>query len=509
MIARPVATQPVADCLAHYAKWRPNHPAAIDVVTREATSYAALEDRVRRATGMLICDFGIGEGDRVAVLGKNRLDIVVLHLACARIGAIVVPLNWRLSPAELAGQLEDSAPKLLIGDDALGTVPNHVTKGIEIADFDAIGDRIDTYSPLARRGEDADLPSLMLFTSGTSGRPKAALLTERNLVTSAINFNTLGAVGPDSAFLCDAPMFHVLGLVSNIRSAVLAGGTLVISDGFDPAETMARFADPDLGITHYFCVPQMAEMMRNHDAFDPQKFRGLTGLFTGGAPHPAGKIREWLDDGIPIGNGYGMTETGAVLGMPLDIPLIRAKIESSGLPGVMMEIAILGDDEQSLAVGEVGEVCMRGPGVTSGYWRRPEANAESFTTEGWFRSGDLGLCDEDGFFYLVDRKKDMFISGGENVYPAEVEAALLAHPAISEAAVIGLDDERWGEVGHAVLALRRGAGAADFDLDAHCAPLLARYKIPKGVTFLPELPRTGSGKLFKRDLKKLIEGETP
>ncbi|MBC7985968.1 MAG: AMP-binding protein, partial [Sphingomonadaceae bacterium] len=435
--------EPVADCLAHYARWRPRHPAAIDAVTRERTSYAALEDRVRRATGVLVCDFKIARGDRVAVLGANRLDIVVLHLACARIGAILVPLNWRLSEGELTSQLEDAEPRLVIGDAALGKVPAAALRGIEAEDFDAIGARIGGAEPMAASGADSDLPSLMLFTSGTSGRPKGALLTERNLFTSAVNFVTLGAVGPDSAFLCDAPMFHVLGLVSNIRPTLVMGATLVLSPGFDAPVTMARFEDPDLGITHYFCVPQMAEMMRNDPSFDPARFAHITALFTGGAPHPPAKIREWIEDGIAIGNGYGMTETGAILGMPLDLALIEEKIASAGLPGVLTQIAIGRDDGSLAEDDEVGEIWMRGPGVTSGYWRRPEANAESFTEDGWFRSGDLGHRDADGFFYLVDRKKDMFISGGENVYPAELEKALAGHPGIAESAVIGIPDAKW------------------------------------------------------------------
>jgi fatty-acyl-CoA synthase len=498
-------TEPVADCLAHYSKWRPKHPVSIDAVTGVRTSYAELEDRVRRAVGVLVRDFGIAEGDRVALLATNRLDIVVLHLACSRIGAIFVPLNWRLSQGEIANQLEDSDPKLLIGDEQIEKISGDAQQGIEVVGFHDLAKRIDAAEPLAIMGRDADLPVLMLFTSGTSGRPKGALLSERNLMTSGLNFIAVGSVGPDSAFLCDAPMFHVLGLVSNIRPPLILGGTMVMSPGFNPPETMARFANPDLGITHYFCVPQMAEMMRNHEAFDTEKFRGLAALFTGGAPHPAGKIREWLADGIAIGNGYGMTETGAAMGMPLDLELEAEKIESSGLPGPYMEIGIASGDGTLLPTGEVGEIWMRGPGVTTGYWQRREANAESFTEDGWFKSGDLGYRDEDGFYYLVDRKKDMFISGGENVYPAEVEAALLAHTSISEAAVIGVADEKWGEVGHAALVLRRGASESDFDLAEHCGPRLARYKIPKYVTFLPELPRAGSGKLQKKGLKDILE----
>jgi fatty-acyl-CoA synthase len=245
-------------------------------------------------------------------------------------------------------------------------------------------------------------------------------------------------------------------------------------------------------------------LIRNQPAFDPEKMRGLVALFTGGAPNPPGKIREWLADGIPVVNGYGMTEAGTIIGMPLERRLIEAKIESAGAPAPLVEIVAGHDDGSVAEPGEVGELMIRGPGVTDGYWRRPDANEESFTEDGWFKSGDLGYRDEDGFFFLVDRKKDMFISGGENVYPAEVEAALLAHPAISEAAVIGMPDEKWGEVGHAALVLRHGAAESEFDLAEHCGPRLARYKAPKYMTFLPELPRTGSGKLAKHELRALL-----
>jgi fatty-acyl-CoA synthase len=440
-------------------------------------------------------------GSRVAALSHNSIELILLQLACARAEAILAPLNWRLSTAELRVLLEDCAPALLFGDDRLAAMG-----GIDLPILtpEALAARLEQAEPAPEEPGNAALPSLMLYTSGTSGKPKGVLLTEANLFATAVNFAVLGEVSASSAFLVDSPMFHVIGMVTNIRPVLMMGGRIIVSSGFDPAVTLARLADPTRAITHYFCVPQMAEMLRSAPGFDPARLSGLKAVFTGGAPHPAARIREWLADGIPIVDGYGMTEAGTVLGMPVSIQSIDRKAGSAGLLPPTMEYRLVRDDGSECAPGEAGELLLRGPNICVGYWRNPAETEKAFTPDGFLRTGDMARRDEDGFFWLVDRKKDMFISGGENVYPAEVEAVLKSHPDVAEAAVIGVADEKWGEAGLAFVVLRRGGCADEAALREICRQGLARYKHPRAIRFLDDLPRTGSGKVVKAELRKLI-----
>ena len=493
-------TSPVADFVRLHAQGRGGHPALVDAATGRTFDYATLDRRIDAAVTLLHARFALERGDRVAALARNHVDLVVLHLACARMGAILAPLNWRLSDVELATVVEDCAPALVVGDDQLGRLPTRRAQ----ATLDQIGTLLDAAPPAPAEPTDAEAPSLMLYTSGTSGYAKGVPLSERNLFATAVNFTILGRVTPASVFLVDAPMFHVIGMVTCFRPVLMMGGTAIVSAGFDPATTLARLGDPKLGVTHYFCVPQMAEMLRRHSSFDPARLKGLTALFTGGAPHPAARIREWLADGIPVADGFGMTETGTVLGMPADIATIDAKAGSAGLLPPTIDARIADRDGALSGIDEVGELQLRGANIFAGYWQRPEETERAFTADGWFRTGDLARRDGDGFYFLVDRRKDMFISGGENVYPAEVEAVLVAHPDVSEAAVIGVADAKWGEVGHAAIVLRPGAPADAAAILGYCDARLAKYKLPKAVHFLDALPRTASGKVVKAELRRQI-----
>jgi fatty-acyl-CoA synthase len=495
---------PIPDFVRLHARGRPDSIALADAASGRRLSYRALDRTVDVAVTVLR-SLGVEPGSRLAALSRNSLELVILHLACARARAILVPMNWRLSAAELRALLDDCAPVLLFGDamrEALGET------GLPLLTAEALALRLKEAEPAAPEPGDAALPSLMLYTSGTSGKPKGVLLTEGNLFATAVNFSVIGEVSAASAFLVDSPMFHVIGMVTNIRPALMMGAKIVISSGFDPAVTLERLADPALGITHYFCVPQMAERIRAAPRFDPARLRGLKAIFTGGAPHPAARIREWLADGIAIVDGYGMTEAGTVLGMPLSMPVIDRKAGSAGLLPPTLEHRLVREDGSPCEPGETGELLLRGPNICLGYWRNPDETAKAFTPDGFLRTGDLARRDEDGFFYLVDRKKDMFISGGENVYPAEVEAVLKSHPDVAEAAVIGVADHKWGEVGHAFILLRRGAQADEPSVRAVCEAGLARFKHPKTIRFVDDLPRTGSGKVIKAELRRRLPSAT-
>ncbi len=490
-----------ADDVMMQARRLPSKLAARDLASGREWRYAELD----RAIGQFVAALrarGIVPGDRVAALAKNRLELIMLHFACARLGTMYVPLNWRLAEAELRALLRDAEPALLLGD-------GHLTHaGLEGADIDAFATDAEMLEPIELPVPDHNAPSLVLYTSGTSGPPKGVLLSEHNIRQSALNFAQLGEVRSDSVVLCDAPMFHIIGLITNIRPGLMLGATLMISDGFLPSRTLTRLSDPALRVTHYFCVPQMAALLHSEPGFDPAPLRGLTAIFSGGAPHSAEAIRRWLDDGITMANGFGMSETGTVSCMPLDRDLIRAKAGACGLipPGIEYRVV----DAKGEDCGEgPGELLLRGATVTSGYWHRPDQTATAFTADGWFRTGDIARIDADRFLWLLDRKKDMFISGGENVYPTEIEAALSGHPSVIEAAVVGVPNARWGEVGHLFIVPRPGSEIDDTALLAFLSERLARYKLPKHITRLDVLPRSGAGKVLKPELRRATGPAAP
>ncbi|HQT47551.1 MAG TPA: AMP-binding protein, partial [Acidocella sp.] len=403
---------------------QPDALAVFEFATGRSWRYAEWNLAIARTAGLLRDRYRIGTGARVAVLGRNCAEQALLHLACARLGAIFVPLNWRLAAAEQIRLLEDCEPAVLFGDSeflsALGA-------GLPQAEFAALQTQIAQAAPLSPTPFDRSRPSLILYTSGTSGRPKGVLLSERSIAQTAVNFGMLARITQDSVLLAETPMFHVMGLITNFRPCFMRGGAVLISEGFEPARSFARLADPGWKITHYFCVPQMAQALRDTAGFDPQKLRRLTAIFSGGAPYPAANIRAWLADGIAIADGFGMSEAGTVSCMPLHIPLIDQKAGAAGLVPPAISLRIVDAGERDVPPGSPGELLLQGDNLFSGYWRAPAETARAFTPDGWFRTGDIARQDADGFLYLVDRKKDMFISGGENVYPAEIEALLVGY----------------------------------------------------------------------------------
>ena len=488
----------LADHVAFHAKLRPDRLAAVDLVTDRRWSYAELHLAIDRCANVLMQRHACHTGDRVACLSRNRVEFIILHLACARAGLIFVPLNWRLSSAEIRDQLEDASPRLLVGDADLA---QHGLAGVT---FDVLNAQINDDQLTFLATSDPDRPSLILYTSGTSGRPKGAMLSERNLAQTAINFGLLGEVSPDSVFLVDSPMFHIIGLVTSVRPPLMFGGAILVSDGFQPARTLARMGDPALGVTHYFCVPQMAVALRREPSFNPDALSGMKAIFTGGAPHPAEDIKAYLDLGVSIVDGFGMSEAGTVFGMPLAPNLIAAKAGCVGVATPAIAARIVDVNDEDCAIGVAGELLLRGENIFSGYWRRPDETRAAFTDDGWFRTGDIAVCDQDGYYKLVDRKKDMFISGGENVYPAEIESALTGAPGLLECAVVGVADDMWGEVGVCCFVTHPDHDLTAEMLHARLAGRIARYKLPRSYLALDQLPRTGSGKVIKSRLRDLI-----
>jgi fatty-acyl-CoA synthase len=487
------------DPVATHARSGPARPAIVDGGSSRRWSYAQLDGAVDRLAAWLVGEFGRGSGVRVATLARNCAEIVILQLASVRAGTVFVPLNWRLAPAELDALAADATPVLLFQDPEFPT-PAGLLRSLPIAAMLELG------APGARPPPDARRPfeavATLLYSSGTSGRPKGVMLSEANAFFGCANFIYGSDVTMHSVFLCDMPLFHTAGLYAATRVPIQAGACVFLSRGFDPDLTLSRLADPDLGVTHYFSVPQMAARIWNQPGFRPESLRGLVAWALGGAPVPRVLTERFVDAGIRIAEGFGMSETGSNFGMPThDLGVVRRKAGSCGLPFMTIEARIVDEADQEVPAGQVGELWLRGPCIASGYWNQPELTRQAFR-DGWFRTGDAARRDADGFYYIVDRKKDMYISGGENVYPAEVEAAITELAQVAECAVVGVPDEQWGEVGRAYVVPVAGAALSAEQVVAHCRERLARYKVPASTVITDVLPRTASGKLQKHVLRQ-------
>ncbi|MDE0158086.1 MAG: AMP-binding protein [Gammaproteobacteria bacterium] len=487
------------DYVALHARFRPDKLAISDLAHKRQWTYSQFNQSIARCVTVLEAS-GVGAADRVACLSKNRAELIALHLACARMGAIFVPLNWRLSPAEIVQLVDDCMPTVLVGDSMVEGI------GIDCRPVEELFERCNSSEPTYPPGVSPDLPSLILYTSGTTGKPKGVMLSERNITETAINFSILGDVESRSGFLCESPMFHIVGLITSVRPPFLRGGHVVISDGFVPERTLSRLSAPDLEISHFFCVPQMALALRGEESFDPDKLRHLKAIFTGGAPHPEAQIREWLNDGIALVDGYGSSEAGTVFGMPLDSAIINAKAGSVGVPTPRIGHRLVDNSGNIVANGFEGELQLRGDNVTGGYWRRESDHRDFFTDDGWFRTGDILTRDEDGFYRVIDRKKDMYISGGENIYPAEIEALLVKFPGVREIAVAGVPDKKWGEVG-CIFYVTASTSVTIEEFSDFLDGKLARYKLPRKVRKLEKIPRNSAGKILKHALKEMFTGE--
>lgn len=468
-------------------------------------TYADLDARARRAAGALDA-LGAGPGDRVAVLLDSCVEYVDLFFACARIGAIIVPLSTRLAPPELEFMIQDSGSSILIyGAPHLETVKGFLP-ATGIRNVLAVGDTPDpsyasateTATPIAGpRDVDADEVLAIFYTSGTTGRPKGAMLTHGNVFWTNLNMLISLDLAADERSLVILPLFHVGGWNVNTLAVWLKGGTVVLEPAFDPARTLALIDDKN--ITSMMGVPTIYQMLADDPAFGATDLSRLKVAVCGGAPLPVELIERYHARNVPFVQGYGLTEAAPnVLMLPNEDAI--AKAGAAGRPYFFTDVRVIDAVGNPVEPGGTGEVVVRGPSVMKGYWRRPVETAETLS-RGWLHTGDVGRIDETGTITIVDRVKDMYISGGENVYPAEVEAVLTAHRAVADAAVIGVPDARWGETGRAVVVLRADRTATVEELTAHCAERLAKFKVPTSIVFATDLPRTATGKLMKPEIR--------
>ncbi|MFE9021464.1 long-chain fatty acid--CoA ligase [Streptomyces sp. NPDC007808] len=460
-------------------------------------TYADLHHRTTRLAHALR-ERGVRRGDRIAHLGPNHPSYLETLFAAGTLGAVFVPLNTRLAGPEIAYQLSDSGAKALVyGPSHAGLVAG-LPGSTDVRTYVEVGTEYEEALGSAAE-EPIDEPvapddtCLIMYTSGTTGRPKGAMLTHGNITWNAINVLVDTDLIADERALVSAPLFHTAGLNMLTLPVLLKGGTCVLAEAFDPDATFDLIERHR--ITFMFGVPTMFDQVARHPRWPTADLSSLRILTCGGSPVPTPLIAAYQERGLTFLQGYGMTEAAPGT-LFLDAEHAVSKAGSAGVPHFFSDVRVVRPDMAAVDVGETGEVVVRGPHVMPGYWGLPEETAASLA-DGWFRSGDAARVDEDGYVFIVDRIKDMIISGGENIYPAEIEDLLLAHPDIAECAVIGVPDDKWGEVPRAVVVPRAGTAPDPEAILAFLAGRLARYKIPKSVVLADELPRTASGKLLK------------
>ena len=490
-------------------------PGARAFVQDDAVVTYAEVDRLVEAVAHGLRTRGVAAGDRVAFLGLNSIELAVMLFATARLGAVFLPLNTRLAPPELAWILTDAEPALLIhaGDfDEAVSSEAVAALGLPSHRFTAAGGHgLDTLAVPSKERIDVEVGLddvfMIQYTSGTSGRPKGVMLTHGNIAWNAFNLLVDVDVRSDEIALVTAPLFHTAALNQVLLPTFLKGGTSLIAARFDPAKAIATIERER--VTLLFGVTSMYQALAQEPTWATADLDSLRSALSGGAPIPRTLLDTWQSRGLHIIQGYGLTEASP------GTTMLRAgdgldKLGSAGTPCFFTDVRVVAPGNEEAAPGQAGEVHVSGPNVTPGYWHNKEATEAAFDGP-WLRTGDVAMLDDDGFLYVVDRVKDMFISGGENVYPAEVEQALYTHPGVAEAAVIGIPDLRWGEVGRAVVVRRPDSALTESDLLKHLDGRLARYKIPKAVVFVDEIPHNASGKLLKSRVRELYgtpEGTT-
>ena len=468
-----------------------------------------------------LAELGVQHGDRVAVLMLNCHRYLELYYACARMGAVIVPLNIRLARPEIVFILNDSETKILVvdksfaplatGRDTFPTVEHVIYNGDETPEGmlnyeDVVSRGTQGKQSVDREMQDNDLAGLF-YTGGTTGRAKGVMLSHKNIVSNAYHMIMASSYTGQDTYLHAGPMFHLADTASTF-SLTMLGGRHVFIPMFNPVQMLQAIQNEQ--VTTTLIVPTMINALLNHPDVDTYDVSSLRRIAYGGAPMPLELLKKGLQKWGPIFvQAYGMTETAPLMTMlePSDArvegtPEQVRRLASCGREALGVEVRVVNAQGEDVESGEIGEIIARGPNIMLGYWRNPEATAAAID-DGWMHTGDLATVDQENFIYIVDRSKDMIISGGENIYTAEVENALYTHPAVLEAAVIGIPHEQWGEIVHAVVVCKSGMSVSSDELIVHVRTQIAGYKIPRSIEFRPEaLPKSGAGKILKRDLRE-------
>ncbi|HBY98731.1 MAG TPA: long-chain fatty acid--CoA ligase [Chloroflexi bacterium] len=502
----------IGDWLGRRAMLTPEKVALVDTSAGNEIPYREWNRQVNRLANWLRDGLGVRKGVRVAVLAMNCVEYLDVWFACGKLGAILQNLNWRLTVPELAALINDAAPRVLVyGQDFVAQAGALRPQAPSVQHFVALADKAAP-GDLAFAARDAqpdspppeielhwDDPWVICYTGGTTGPPKGAILTHGTMTWNAINTVASWGLTPDDVAILNAPLFHTGGLNVFTAPLVHIGGTSILCRTFDAAQVFDLIEDA--GVTLFFGVPTMFIVMQQHPRWAEADFSRCKLVISGGAPCPLPVFARFWEKGVDFKTGYGLTEAGPNTFWlpPKDV---RRKPGAVGFPLLHIDVRVVREDGSECGPDEVGELIIRGPHVTPGYWNNPEATAAAIK-DGWLHTGDLARRDEEGYLYIVGRLKEMIISGGENLYPAEVESAMYGHPAVAEAALIGVPDEKWGEVGRAVVVLRPNVTLTERELLTYLRERLASYKVPKSVVFAEVLPKTGANKIDK----KLLQAE--
>ena len=506
----------VGDYLGRRTLYTPDRLAIVDHGKSPALrlTFRELNERANRLAGWLRGEAGIAKGDRVAIVARDGVEHLIAFYACGKLGAIHTPLNWRLHWRENAAILTHVTPRVLFfGDDFRTQAAEIATElgpnlPLRLVHLDGPGVRgsvafeavIETASDSPVTCEALELEDIacLLFTGGTTGMPKGAMISHRQ-----INWNSLNTVIHDlshgDVYLNVFPLFHTGGLFTYLATQITFGNTTHLIRQFDAAQVLDILERE--GITVFAAVPTMYQMLTQAPNWEKTDLSRLRFCTSGGAPLPVPLIERYVrEKNVKFKQGFGMTEFGPGLFALAPEDAVR-KAGSIGRPNFFVDVRVVDDLGESLGPDQPGELVLKGPSGCSGYFNDPEASRAAIDAGGWFHTGDIVRYDDEGYFFVLDRKKDMFISGGENVYPAEIEAALYRHPAVQQCAVVGVPDAQWGEVGVAAVVLKAESSAEPDELLEHLRGQLARYKVPKRVVVLEALPLSGMGKILKRELR--------
>lgn len=517
----------IGDLVGRRAQLSPAKVALVDTLNgNRPISYAEWAAAVNQTANWLSRSLGVQKGDRVAALAMNCVEYLDVWMACGRIGAILQNLNWRLTPYELQSLLADAEPVALIyGSDFVETVGqlrpavSSVRHWVALGDVATAGDALfveRAAAPVAPPPAISlgwDDPWVICYTGGTTGLPKGAILTHGAMMFNAFNTITSWGLTADDVAILNAPLFHTGGLNVFTLPLVAAGGCSLVCRTFEVEQVFDLLDEGNVSL--FFGVPTMFLMLQQHPRWPDADFSRLKLVIAGGAPCPLPVFEKFWQRGVDFKTGYGLTEAGPNTFWlpPADV---RRKPGSVGFPLLFIDVKIVRPDGTECDANDAGELIIAGPHVCAGYWRNPEATAAAIhptpadpSGRAWLHTGDVAVRDGEGYYTIAGRLKDVIISGGENVYPAEIESVLHAHPAVAEAAVIGVPDEKWGEVGRAFVVPAAHQSISEAELLAFCAGRLARYKTPKSIVFLPSLPKTGANKVDKKALQSAAEAAGP
>lgn len=504
-----------ADVLGERARITPDRLALVEIATGARLTYRQLDERAA-ACARAWQSLGLAQGDRVALLSGNRLEFLDAFFAAAKSGIVLVPLGTRLTASELAYILGDCDPRALLydGDHAevvqnlCGTVPldHWIAFDEPAADGhsryrDLLAHASASAPAFVRPVLDPEAACCLLYTSGTTGKPKGVVVPHRMVAWNGYNTAVSWHLRDDDVTSIYTPLYHAGGLGAFLLPILTVGGTVVLHRGFDPAEVWRTIERERCTVV--LGVPTIFKMLAEAPEFETADLRHVRWLISGGAPLPLHTIQAYQARGIVFKQGYGLTEVG-VNCFTMSVEDSVRKAGSVGRPLMFTEARLADDEGRDVATDEVGELLLRGAHVCRGYWKQPEATAAALDRDRWFHTGDLARRDTDGFFYIAGRKKDMLISGGVNVYPAEIEGELLLHESIEDAAVVGVPDDTWGEIGVAFIVVRPGRPQPDAEaLSKFLERRIARYKLPKAYLTVESLPRTPYGKVIKGQLRDM------